>query len=254
MLNTQSKVVIDLTEKIALVTGGTRGIGKATADKFLDAGATVYVTGTRKEEIERLNAENRTERLHYLQADFSNEQSILRFSESLSQFEKIDILVNNAGINKINLNTDTTTEDYNLLADVNLKAPYVIAREASKLMKKNGYGRIVNITSIWSAITRPGRSIYTATKWGIAGLTKTLAVELAAEGILVNSVGPGFTLTELTANTNTPEEIQKLSEVIPIKRFAQPYEIANLVLFLSSELNSYLTGQNLIIDGGYCNV
>lgn len=254
MLNTQSKVVIDLAGKTALVTGGTRGIGKAIADKFIDAGAIVYVTGTRKEQIERMNADNATERLHYLQADFSNEQNILQFSESLSQFEKIDILVNNAGINKINLNIDTTTEDYNLLTDVNLKAPYVVAREASKLMKKNGYGRIVNITSIWSAITRPGRSIYTATKWGIAGLTKTLAVELAAEGILVNSVGPGFTLTELTANTNTPEEIQKLAEVIPIKRFAEPYEIANLVLFLSSELNSYLTGQNLIIDGGYCNV
>ncbi|MFT4155381.1 SDR family NAD(P)-dependent oxidoreductase [Parafilimonas sp.] len=254
MPDTQSKVVIDLTGKTALVTGGTRGIGKAIADKFLDAGATVYVTGTRKEEIDRLNAENKIESLHYLQADFSSEATILQFSNSLSQFERIDILVNNAGINKINLNTETTIEDYNLLTDVNLKAPYAVAKEASKLMKKNGYGRIVNITSIWSAITRPGRSIYTTTKWGIAGLTKTLSVELAAEGVLVNSVGPGFTLTELTANTNTPEEIQKLAEVIPIKRFAQPYEIANLVLFLCSELNSYLTGQNLIIDGGYCNV
>lgn len=254
MPDTQSKVFIDLTGKIALVTGGTRGIGKAIADNFLKAGATVYVTGTRKEEIESLNADNTIDNLHYLQANFSSEQTILQFSDSLSQFEKIDILVNNAGINKINLNTETTIEDYNLLTDVNLKAPYAVAKEVSKLMKKNGYGRIVNITSIWSAITRPGRSIYTTTKWGIAGLTKALSVELAAEGILVNSVGPGFTLTELTANTNTEEEIQKLSEVIPIKRFAQPYEIANLVLFLCSELNSYLTGQNLIIDGGYCNV
>lgn len=254
MPDTQSKVLIDLTGKIALITGGTRGIGKAIADRFLQAGATVYVTGTRKEEIDNLNAENKIKGLHFLQANFSSEETILEFSNSLPQFERIDILVNNAGINKINLNTETTIEDYNLLTDVNLKAPYVVAKEVSKLMKKNGYGRIVNITSIWSAITRPGRSIYTTTKWGIAGLTKTLSVELAAEGILVNSVGPGFTLTELTANTNTEEELEKLAEVIPIKRLAQPYEIANLVLYLCSELNSYLTGQNLIIDGGYCNV
>jgi 3-oxoacyl-[acyl-carrier protein] reductase len=249
-----TKVVVDLTGKIALVTGGTRGIGKAIADKFLEAGCFVYVTGTRKEEIEKLNAACETDKLEYLYANFSSEDGIVEFAKKIQTFEKIDIVVNNAGINKIDLNVDTTLEDYNLLTEVNLKAPYVIAKEASKIMKKKGYGRIVNITSIWSSITRPGRSIYTATKWGIAGLTKTLSVELAADGILVNSVGPGFTLTELTANTNTPEEIEKLAEIIPIRRFAQPYEIANLVLFLCSELNSYLTGQNLIIDGGYCNV
>jgi 3-oxoacyl-[acyl-carrier protein] reductase len=254
MPDTQSTIVIDLTGKTALITGGTRGIGKAIADKFLDAGATVFVTGTKKEEIDKLNGENTVPKLGYLQADFSKEQSILEFVKTLEQFEKIDILVNNAGVNKINVNTETTLDEYNLLTDVNLKAPFLVSKEVSKIMKKNRYGRIVNITSIWSVVTRSGRSIYTATKWGIAGLTKTLSVELAADGILVNAVGPGFTLTELTANTNTPEEIQKLSEIIPIKRFAQPSEIANLVLFLSSDLNSYLTGQNLIIDGGYCNV
>ena len=121
-------------------------------------------------------------------------------------------------------------------------------------MKKNGYGRIVNITSIWSVITRPGRSIYTTAKFAIAGLTKTLAIELAEYNILVNSVGPGFTITELTATTNTSEEIKKITDIIPIKRMAQPIEIANTILFLCSDLNTYLTGQNIIVDGGYTNV
>lgn len=247
-------VLIDLTGKIALITGGTRGIGKAIADKFLSAGASVILTGTNPAEIARLNKENKSDRVLYVQADFSDSASMSSFAEFIASYSKIDILINNAGINKIDINTDTTTEDFDLLNNVNLKAPYIITREVSKLMKAGGYGRIVNITSIWSTITRSGRSLYTTTKWGIAGLTKTLAVELAPYNIIVNSVGPGFTLTELTAGTNTKEEIERISEMIPMKRMALPEEIANLVLFLSSDLNTYLTGQNLIVDGGYTNV
>src|SRR5436189_2016466 len=115
MPDTQSTIVIDLTGKTALITGGTRGIGKAIADKFLDAGATVFVTGTKKEEIDKLNGENTIPKLGYLQADFSKEQSILEFIKTLEQFEKIDILVNNAGVNKINVNTETTLDEYNFL-------------------------------------------------------------------------------------------------------------------------------------------
>ena len=121
-------------------------------------------------------------------------------------------------------------------------------------MKTNKYGRIINISSIWSSVTRSGRSLYSTTKCGLVGLTKTLSVELASYDILVNAVGPGFTLTELTMSTNTPVEIAKMSDIIPIKRFAKPAEIANLVLFLGSDLNTYITGQNMIIDGGYTNV
>lgn len=254
MSNSISEVKIDLSGQKALITGGTRGIGRAIADKMLSAGASVILTGTKKEEIDRLNNENSSDRISYLQVDFSNSESTSEFLSKVQLMDRIDILVNNAGINKIALNTETTLEDFDLLNDVNLKAPYLVSREVSKLMKKNKYGRIVNITSIWSAVTRSGRSLYTATKWGIVGLTKTLAVELAPFEILVNAVGPGFTLTELTASTNTPEEIEKMADIIPMKRFAQPSEIANLVLFLSSNLNSYLTAQNIIIDGGYTNV
>lgn len=250
-----SQVIIDLKGRMALITGGTRGIGKAIADRFLEAGASIILTGTKMAEIEKLNAANgNPERVSYLQVDFTDQVSVNDFIAEISKRPRIDILVNNAGINKIALNTETSTEDFDLLNDVNVKGPYITCREVSKIMKKQGYGRIVNVTSIWSAITRPGRSIYTTTKFAVAGLTKTLAIELAADNIMVNAVAPGFTLTELTATTNTAEELKKITDIIPIKRMAQPVEIANTVLFLCSELNSYMTGQNIIVDGGYTNV
>ncbi len=249
-----SEVTIDLTGRNALITGATRGIGKAIAQLLFDAGATVIITGTKADEIERLQKDNISDRMHYFQVDFSSESSLSDFLNYINKLKAIDILVNNAGVNRINLNTETSAEDYDFLTNINLKAPYMICREVSKMMKRDNYGRIVNITSIWSSITRPGRSLYALTKTGIVGLTKTLSVELAEHNIMVNAVGPGFTLTELTATTNTAEEIEKISSVIPIRRMAQPIEIANLVLFLCSDLNTYLTGQNIIIDGGYTNV
>ena len=253
-MDSTSNIKIDLSGKIALITGGTRGIGKAIAERFLDAGASVILTGTKINEIEKLNNNTASNRITYLQVDFSDQSSVDAFLRKISSYNKIDILINNAGVNRIALNTETTNEDFDLLNDINVKGPYILCREISKLMKKNGYGRIVNITSIWSVITRPGRSIYTTAKFAIAGLTKTLAVELAEYNILVNSVGPGFTMTELTASTNTPEEIKRIADIIPIKRIAQPIEIANTILFLCSDLNTYLTGQNIIVDGGYANV
>ncbi|MFS2187001.1 SDR family NAD(P)-dependent oxidoreductase [Mucilaginibacter sp. Mucisp84] len=249
-----SNIKIDLTGKVALITGGTRGIGSAIAERFLEAGCSVILTGTNAVEIERLNNENTIDRISYLQLDFAKVESVEQFLLRLNELDRIDVLINNAGINKVALNVDTTDADFDLLHNVNVKGPYVLCREVSKLMKKNCYGRIVNITSIWSAITRPGRSVYTANKNAIVGLTKTLAIELGKYDILVNAVGPGFTLTELTATTNSAEDLKKLTEVIPMNRMAQPVEIANVVLFLSSNLNTYLTGQNIIVDGGYTNV
>ena len=247
-------VTISLSSKIVLITGGTRGIGKAIADKYLSAGASVILTGTKKSEIDLLNEKSQSDNIRYMYADFSIPDSVSSFLTEIGKLEKIDVLINNAGINKINLNTETSEEDYDLLDDINLKAPYLLCREVSKIMKRNGYGRIINITSIWSTITRSGRSLYTATKWGLVGLTKTLAVELAPYDILVNAVAPGFTMTELTATTNSEEELHKIADIIPIKRPAQPDEIASLVLFLGSNLNTYITAQNITIDGGYTNV
>jgi 3-oxoacyl-[acyl-carrier protein] reductase len=249
-----SGVSIDLKDKVALITGGTRGIGKSIVDVFMKAGASVLVTGTKKDEIDRLNINKDSVRIHYLYLDLSLEESVNEFVNKILPNHNINILINNAGINKINLNINTTNDDYDLLNNVNLKGPYILSREVSKKMRENGFGRIVNITSIWSVISRPGRTLYSLTKWGIVGLTKTLSTELADKNILVNSVAPGFTKTELTDSTNTLEELNTIKSLIPVRRFADPIEIANLVLFLSSDLNTYITGQNIVIDGGYTNV
>lgn len=253
-MNSNPDISMDLKGKQAIVTGGTRGIGKAIAEVLLQAGAFVIVTGTKQDDIDRLNNDADRSKTLYLQLDMLDRESINCFVEQIKAMEKIDILINNAGINMIAINTETDEDDYDRLNNVNLKAPYLITREVSRLMIKHKYGRIVNITSIWSTITRPGRSLYTLTKWGVVGLTKTLSVELAPYNILVNAIAPGFTRTELTEKTNSPEEIEKITAMIPIQKIAEPHEIANLALFLCSDLNSYLTGQNIIIDGGYTSV
>lgn len=245
---------IDLNDKVALITGGTRGIGKAISESFIAAGAIVLITGTKNNEIEALNKTEETSKVTYLYLDFSVEESVNDFIIKILPKYNIDILINNAGINKIDLNINTNNDDYDLLNDINLKGPYILTREVSKQMKTKGYGRIVNITSIWSVVSRPGRSLYSLTKWGLIGLTKTLSVELAENNILVNSVAPGFTKTDLTESTNTKEEFISINALIPMKRMAEPIEIANLVAFLSSNLNTYITGQNIVIDGGYTNV
>jgi 3-oxoacyl-[acyl-carrier protein] reductase len=248
---------LDFSNKTALITGATRGIGKAIADKLLKSNASLILTGTKSEEIDKLNEEianNGITNVKYFQLDLSSEESLKIFLKKIDAFSHIDICINNAGANKISSFLDTSDEDYHLLLDVNLKGPLEILKVVGKKMIENNYGRIVNVASIWSHITKHGRSLYTTSKSGLVGLTKTLSVEWAPYNVLVNAVSPGFTLTELTANTNTPEELKQIEGMIPIKRMAQPFEIANTVLFLCSDLNSYLTGQNIIIDGGYTNV
>lgn len=247
-------VSLNFSGKKILVTGGTRGIGKTIATQFLVNGGDVTITGTKFIDESKLKKDWGFENINFKRVDFLQNESVSEFIDWINNQEKIDILVNNAGINKVDLNVDSKTSDFNNLIDVNLKGPYLVCREASSLMKKNRYGRIVNISSIWGSITRSGRSLYSTSKFGLVGLTKTLAVELAAHGILVNAVAPGFTMTELTKKTNSNKEIEDLKNIIPIKRLAEPIEIARLILFITSDMNTYLTGQNIIIDGGYTSI
>lgn len=214
-----------------LITGGARGIGKAIAEKFKMCGYEVC-TPTRAE----LNL-----------ADSNSIESYIK--EHGSKY--FDVIVNNAGCNDINMITDITDDEINNMMSVNLIAPIKILRGFVGEMKKAGYGRIVNIGSIWAVVSKEGRCVYSATKNGIHGVTNTLAVELAPYNILVNTVCPGFTLTELTSKNNTPDEIAEIESEIPMRRMAKPEEIANVVYFLCSEDNTYLTGQKITVDGGY---
>jgi len=242
---------IDLSGKTALITGATRGIGRAIADVFIEAGANVVLTGTSQSNIDQLNSENEIQGIKWLMADFSTPDSIESFINVLKNTKAIDICVNNAGINIIKPLSDISNEEYERLMSVNLSAPFSIVQSIIPNMKKQNYGRIVNIASIWSKISKSGRSLYTTSKTGLVGFTRAMAVEYASSNILVNAVSPGFTLTELSKQSLTKDEIKELSGQIPMERFAESNEIANTVLFLCSDLNTYITGQNITVDGGF---
>jgi 3-oxoacyl-[acyl-carrier protein] reductase len=248
---------MDFTGKTVLVTGATRGIGAAIAQAFQAAHANLILTGTNPEEIDRRNRENErngVQNVRYCAVDLANPDSLDEFLAFIELQDRIDVCVNNAGINRINPIDAIRTEDLDAILAVNLRAPILVCRSVSRLMKRTHYGRIVNIASIWSVISKPGRAAYTATKFGIAGMTKTLAAELGASGILVNAVSPGFIETEMTATTLSADERRALAAQVPLNRFGRPEEIARVVLFLSSDLNTYLTGQNIVVDGGFVSV
>jgi len=245
---------INFNNRTVLITGATKGIGKVTAELFEKEGANLILTGVEKDLIEKLNDESDLSKKKYFYVDLSNSESINQFINELEQYDKIDVLVNNAGINIIDDFIDTKDADYELLMNINLKGPYLLSKYVARRMKEAGFGRIVNLASIWSVITRPKRAIYTMTKKAIHGMTQTMGVELAKHNVLVNAISPGFTLTELTLTTNTPEELEKISKLIPIERMANPIEQAKVIFFLCSELNTYIAGQNIVVDGGYSNV
>ena len=244
-------VNIDLSGKTALITGATRGIGKAIANEFLRGGAQVVLTGTKPADIEQLVAANENPHIKWHVADFSTQEGIDLFINELKNINPIDICINNAGINIIKSFGEYSVAEYQRLLSINLKAPFMLVQHVIPGMKKRGYGRIVNIASIWSQITKPGRSLYTISKTGLVGFTRSMAIEYASSNILVNAVSPGFTMTELTEQSLSADEINDLSGQIPLGRFANPDEIAKTVLFLASKLNTYITGQNIIIDGGF---
>jgi 3-oxoacyl-[acyl-carrier protein] reductase len=248
---------IDLTGRTALITGATQGIGKAIACQFEVGGAILILTGTNQSQIDELNAKMQEEgrqNTTYLQLDLSSDLSVDRFLKDMDGLTPVDICVNNAGVNRVSSFSETSEEDFDWMHRVNLRGPYRILKHLLPHMQSQQYGRVVNIASIWSIVTRKRRSLYTTTKNALVGMTEALAVELASDNVLVNAVSPGFTLTELTRRTNTATELSSIEGTIPMGRLAQPEEIANTVAFLCSDLNSYITGQNIAIDGGYTNL
>ncbi len=219
-----------MRNRTALVTGGGRGIGFRIAERLREAGARV-LTPTRRE------------------MELASRESIASYLDSIQ--EDVDILVNNAGVNPLGGCSDVSDADFQDTLQINLIAPMRLARGLAPRMIARNYGRIVNISSIWSVVTKQRRISYSASKAGLNGLTRTLAVELAPFNVLVNAVAPGYVNTELTKQNNTDQELDAISKTIPMQRLADPAEIAELVWFLCSEKNSYVTGQTILIDGGY---
>jgi len=230
----------------AVVTGATRGIGRAIAERLLQDGLEVIVTGTRKDAEYPIGSD-------YYQVDFSNDTATKAFVKYLKQ-KPIDILINNAGINKIDEFESIDIDEFERIQKVNLNAPFLLCQAVIPHMKKNSWGRIVNITSIWGEITKEYRAAYSSSKFGLDGMTVALAAEVASMGILANSVAPGFIDTDLTRKILGEKGIQEIQSTIPIKRLGNSSEVAAFVSWLVSEENTYISGQNIMIDGGFSRV
>jgi 3-oxoacyl-[acyl-carrier protein] reductase len=216
--------------RTALVTGASRGIGAAIVERLYQDGVEV-VTPSRQE------------------MNLLSNESIQAYVQSLKT--PIDILINNAGINLIASIREVSDQNIQDTVQINLVAPLYLTKVLVPSMIERRYGRIVNISSIWAAVTKAGRVTYSAAKAGLVGMTRTLAVELAPYNILVNAVAPGYVDTELTRQNNSQSQIEAIQQMIPIGRLARPQEIAETIAFLVSERNSYTTGQLIMVDGGY---
>jgi NAD(P)-dependent dehydrogenase (short-subunit alcohol dehydrogenase family) len=219
-----------MAARTALITGASRGIGAAIKERLGRDGITL-LTPDRAE------------------LDLLSNASLDVYLASLNS--PVDILVNNAGINHLAALEEISPEKLEAMLQINLTAPILLTRAVAAGMKANRYGRIVNISSIFGIVSRERRLMYTATKSGLIGITKALALELGSYNILVNAVAPGYVMTELTRQNNTDKELEAITKTIPMRRLAEPEEIAEVVAFLCSDKNTYITGQTIVCDGGF---
>ena len=241
-----------LKDKVALITGGARGIGKAIALAYAKEGADIVVADVNLEEAEKTAKEiellgRKALALTMDVTDYTKVEEVV--NKILDKFAKIDILVNNAGITKDNLLLRMSQLEWDAVLNVNLKGTFNCIRAVSRVMIKQRSGRIVSIASIIGLIGNPGQANYSASKAGIIALTKTAAKELASRNINVNAVAPGFIQTDMTAKLS--EELkQKMLSNIPLNKLGSADDVAAVCLFLASEDSSYITGQTIVVDGG----
>jgi 3-oxoacyl-[acyl-carrier protein] reductase len=219
-----------MERKTALVTGSSRGIGKSIKEILSKDG--IDIISPSRDDL-----------------DLSSPKSIDDFLSQLTTH--IDIVINNAGILKVGQHDEISTEDFHEVFQVNVVAPFKIISGVIEDMKHQKFGRIVNISSIWGQKSKEGRTLYSSSKAALDALTRSLAIEFASYNILINSVAPGYIETDMLKQYNTEKELSTIRDKIPMKRFGKKIEIAELVKFLCSENNSYITGQILTIDGGY---
>lgn len=230
-----------------LVTGASRGIGRAIAAAFRAEGA--WVLGTRTSP----QAEDAGQCDAWLEADFSDDGQLERCVLSVAH-SSVDVLVNNAGINRIAPFASISPPDFKRIQQVNVYAPFRLCQAVLPSMLKRGWGRIVNVSSIFGIVSRAQRGAYSASKFALEGLTVALAAEHAADGVLANCVAPGFVDTELTRDVLGVDGIRDVVQAVPARRLADPAEVARVVLFLASAENTFVTGQTVAIDGGFSRV
>jgi 3-oxoacyl-[acyl-carrier protein] reductase len=241
-----------MTNRIAFVTGASRGIGRAIALALAKAGARIVVASNEPENNEKVAAEIRETggEAFTVFLDLNSAESIKEaFSTAQQHFGRIDILVNNAGVTKDGLALRMKKDDWDLVLNINLRGAFLATQQALPGMLKERWGRIVNIASVVGQSGNPGQVNYVASKAGIIGLTKALAQEVGSRNITVNAVAPGFIETDMTAKL-TPEQREAMLAKVPLKRGGQPEDIAAAVKFLASDEASYITGHVLSVNGG----
>ncbi|MEW6685160.1 MAG: 3-oxoacyl-[acyl-carrier-protein] reductase [Candidatus Edwardsbacteria bacterium] len=241
-----------LNDKVAIVTGAGQGIGKAVALKLASSGADVVICDINLSEAEKTKTEvenlgRKSLALKVNVADFNEVSQMTKIVQE--NFPTIDILVNNAGITRDNLLLRMEEKDWDSVLAVNLKGAFNCIKAVIRQMMKQRYGRIVNISSVIGLMGNAGQANYAASKAGLIGLTKSVAKELASRNITCNAIAPGYIETPMTANLSL-EVKESYQKFIPLKRFGKPEDVANLVLFLASELADYITGQIIQVDGG----
>jgi 3-oxoacyl-[acyl-carrier protein] reductase len=242
-----------LTERVALVTGASRGIGKAIALELAGRGATVIVNyqssaDAAAQVVETIKGAGGTAMA--FQADVSDEEQVNGLIKAVTtEYGKLDILVNNAGATRDNVIMRMKAEDFDSVIQTNLRSTWLCSKAAVSAMMRKRYGRIINITSVSGVMGQSGQTNYSASKAGIIGLTKALAREIASRSITVNAVAPGFVLTDLTKDL--PKDMtDKLTDFIPLGRWGEAQEVAHAVAFLASDDAAYITGHVLNVDGG----
>ena len=240
---------IDLSGRSALVTGSTRGIGRAIAELLARCGAKVAVVGRDRARAEEV-ASQLTGTAKGFSCDIADVASVTKLVEDVEKdLGGVDILVNNAGLTRDNLLMRLRDDDWDAVLDANLRGAFVAIRAATRGMMKRRWGRVINIASVVGIVGNKGQANYAASKAGLIGLTKSVAKELASRNILANAVAPGFIETDMTA-AMTPEARTTLSQQIPLERLGTPNDIAGMVGFLASEYAAYITGQVFVVDGG----
>lgn len=244
---------MSLKGRNALVTGGSRGIGKAIAIALAKEGANIiinYTSNSQSAEAVVNEIQSYGVKALAVKANVSNSQEVKAMMEEIEEkLEGVDILINNAGITRDNLFMRMKDEEWQQVMDVNLNGIFYCTKAVVRRMMKQKYGKIINMSSVVGVMGNAGQANYCASKAGVIGMTKSLAKELAPKGINVNAIAPGFIDTDMTAVLNENIKDQML-EHIPLKKYGKPEDIANLVVFLSSENSQYITGQVIHVDGG----
>lgn len=241
--------MFNFTDKSALVTGATGGIGASIAKALHAQGATVAISGRNIEKLNALASEL-GERVHVLAADLSSDEAVADLVKRADEaMGKIDILVNNAGLTRDNLSMRMKDDEWQDVLDVNLTAPFKLAKTVQRGMMKRRYGRIVNIASIVGVTGNPGQCNYVASKAGMIGWSKAMAQEIASRGITINCVAPGFIATAMTDALDDGQK-DTINAKIPAGRMGTAEEIASAVVFLASSEAGYVTGSTTHVNGG----